>query len=151
MRLNIWISILFVLWLPASFADEAALRALVSNYIDTYAERTDIDKLLSFYADEFRFYDEKLNLELTNKQELSAFFDWQNPHFKVMGDKSLRTSSIDVADNKVIVKGWFNPFKWGQKHYEQMPFTMTFTFDEHHLILSHTDNINYPDSLLNPS
>ena len=55
---------------------EHAVRNEAMNYFDTFSERSDWDKFLSFYREDVRFKDIMLQFELDSLWKFKRFYKW---------------------------------------------------------------------------
>ncbi len=127
--------------------------SLVENTTDqfyqTFNERQDFEKFLSFYAEEAILEDIVNGDRIEGKEALKNFFDWTNPDFQLLEDNSLVVSEQIIQNNKAVVQGYFTPFKWGTAEFEAMHFTTILSFNEEGKIIKQVDWINYPATLVN--
>ena len=117
-------------------------------YFDTYAERKDWNKLLSFYSPQMTFEDVVLQMKLDSFSQFKKFYNWPDPGFKKLSDsqQSLVVESLVANDSMAVARGHFNPFYWHGEYIEPawgMEFTMWLYFDENQKITRHIDWIEY--------
>lgn len=133
---------------PSDF--EQALRSKALAYFETFAERSDWDKLCSFYREDVHFKDIMLQLDLDSLWKFKRFYKWdeEGDRFKKMSpeQKHLSLQALVVEGNTVAGRGHFNPFyydktlinpEWG------MEFTIWLRFDENLRIIEQIDWIEY--------
>lgn len=129
---------------------EHSVRNEAINYFDTFSERSDWDKFLSFYREDVRFKDITLQLELDSLWKFKRFYKWdeEGDRFKKLypEQEHLNIQSLVVEGNTVAAKGHLNPFyydgtlidsDWG------MEFTIWLTFDENLKIIEQNDWMEY--------
>lgn len=134
---------------------EHAVRNKAINYFDTFSERSDWDKFLSFYREDVRFKDITLQLELDSLWKFKRFYKWdeEGDRFKKLypDQEHLNIQSLVVEGNTVAAKGHLNPFyydgtlidsDWG------MEFTIWLTFDENLKIIEQIDWMEYDTGTL---
>ena len=122
---------------------------IVEDYYQTLNKRQDLKKFLDFYDERIVLEDIINGDRIVGKEELSAFFDWNNPDFKSLDLNSLIIDEKIIHNNISVVKGYFSKFQWGQSEFEAMHFTTILTFDKSNKIIKQVDWINYPATLVN--
>lgn len=130
---------------------ESDLSKTVRDYYNTYNERADVEKMLTYYAPNVVFEDIINGDRIEGKDALREFLDWDNPNFHQLDDTLLVIQSIIIQDHHAAIKGYFKEFKWGDTAFEPMHFTTLLTFDDTKRITKQVDWINYPSSLVNYS
>lgn len=124
---------------------------IVDDYYQTYAEREDFEKFLSFYDSSIVLEDMIYGNRVTGIENFRAFFDWPNPNFESKDSVALVVINQVIDENTVVTEGYFTPFSWGGLDVEAMYFTMILTFNEEGKINRHVDWINYPEYLIDNS
>jgi len=123
------------------------------KFFDTFADRSDWNKFLSFYSDELEFDDVTLQLHLDSLWKFKRFYNWEDGHFKKLtpDQKHMTVESLIANDSVAVAHGHFNPFyyynnlidtEWG------MEFTIWLYFDENLKIKKQIDWIEYDSSTL---
>ena len=125
------------------------LPKIVEDYYNVYNERQDIDQFMQFYAKEVVLEDIINGDRIEGKQALKSFFNWDDPNFKKLSPNNLIITDKLIDENKVVLKGYFMPFKWGEAEFNAMHFTSILSFNSSGKIIHQTDWINYPSSLVN--
>lgn len=120
-------------------------------FFETYNERTDFEKFLSFYNEDIVLEDIINGDRVVGKAALRNFFDWKNPDFKSLDSNRLVIHERIISDQQAVVKGHFSRFSWGGTEFEAMHFTTILTFDTAGKIIKQVDWINYPATLVNYS
>ncbi|MEX0361811.1 MAG: nuclear transport factor 2 family protein, partial [Allomuricauda sp.] len=118
-------------------------------FFKVFNKRQDFERFLDFYDDTVVLEDIINGDRIEGKQALRSFFDWSNPDFELLEESSLVVNEITVDDNRVVVSGYFTPFKWGDTEFEAMHFTTLLTLNESGKIIKQVDWINYPSNLVN--
>ena len=131
-----------------SCQQENNIEKVVKAYYQTYQERNDFQKFLSFYDDNLIMEDIITGERKNGKKEFAEFFDWGNPAFSKTDRFSLIITHQVIQKNQVATQGYFTPFKWGDQHFEAMHFTTFLTFNEAGKIIKQVDWINYPSGLV---
>jgi len=128
--------------------EDSLIQEATKEYYQTYQNRNDFQKFLSFYDDQVILEDIMLGERKIGKKEFAEFFDWGNPDFSKTDSLALIITDQLIQKNKVVTQGYFTPFKWGEQHFEAMHFTTILTFNAAGKITKQVDWINYPASLL---
>jgi len=103
---------------------------------------------MEFYADSIKFEDIINGDQLSGKEAIRGFFQWDNPDFKLLDSVAMIIEDEVVDLNKAITKGYFTPFEWSGIRYESMYFISILEFNKDQKIVKHTDWINYPAILV---
>jgi hypothetical protein len=124
-----------------------------SAFFNTYAERKDWNKLLSFYRADMKFQDIPLQLNLDSLWQFERFYNWPDTNFRKLTPEQphLEVEHLVVNDSVAIAYGHFNSFYWyGKKNTPDwgMNFTMLLEFDEDLKIRKHIDWIEYDADVL---
>ena len=126
-------------------------KEVISSFYEVYADRSNINQLMKFYAAEVVFQDVMLGEYVRTHDSVQQFLDWNNPAFydeeKLFGE----LFAISAEGRKIIVEGKFLPFKWLEEDYGPMLFTSIFELNADGLIIQQQDWINYPASILDYS
>jgi len=123
-------------------------KQIIESYYQTYQDRNNFQKFLSFYDENIILEDIMFGEKIIGKEKFAEFFDWENPKFKKLEEKTLIIKEQIFDKNKVVTKGYFTPFKWGEYECEAMHFTTILTLNETGKIIKHVDWINYPSTLI---
>jgi len=150
-KISVFISLSLTLLLLSCTATEKqdSIRQEVEEYYQTYQQREDFQRFLSFYSDDVVLEDMISGDKIEGKSALAEFFNWDTPGFQKTEDQALIITEQIIEGNKVVTKGYFTPFQWGETRFEAMHFTTLLTFNEQGKIIKHVDWINYPSTLLN--
>ncbi|MDC6367029.1 MULTISPECIES: nuclear transport factor 2 family protein [Flavobacteriaceae] len=124
------------------------IKSTVDAYYETYRYRKDFEQLLSFYDDEIILEDYINGDRIEGKKALQDFLDWDNPNFKMIEPFALEISDQLIDGNKVVTKGYFSKFQWGEYEFGPMQFVTILTFNRNGKIIHHEDWINYPSNLI---
>lgn len=130
-----------------------AVKATATEFFKTYAERSDWEKLLSFYRKDLVFEDVLLQLRLDSLWQFERFYDWPDTNFRKLypGQPSLEVEHLLVDDSTAIAAGYFTPFYWYGQLIEPdwgMQFQMVLHFDDDLRIKKQVDWIEYDDATL---
>ena len=127
------------------------LRPVVEDYIKTYQERSDWDKMLSFYSDSIVLKDLNFGLEFKGIEAFKGFYDWPNPDFQKLSpdQKSLTVDELVIDGSTAVIRGQFQPFYWkGEQQNWPGGFSIWLHFDKQQKIDQQLAYIIYPASLL---
>lgn len=122
-------------------------------YFQTFAERKDWEKLLSFYSDTVNFEDVLLQTKIRGKEEFKEFYDWPNPSFKKLSEdqQHLVVEDLAVSDSAAVARGYLNPFYFNDKLWELKHggnFTIWLYFDDNLKIRKQVDWFEYPSDVM---
>ncbi len=123
------------------------------EFFTTFAERSDWEKLCSFYREDMVFEDIMLQLKLDSLWQFKRFYKWddEGENFKKLTPEQehLTLYSLVANDSVAVARGRVNPFyyygelideEWG------MEFTIWLYFDENLKIKKQIDWMEYaPD------
>ena len=131
----------------------AQIEKIAKEYFQTFAERKNWDKLLSFYADDMTFHDVMLHLELDSLWQFQRFYNWPDTNFqKLSADQQhLILEDLAISENLAVGRGHFNPFFW---HGEKMgpgwgmEFCIWLYFNDAYKIQRQVDWIEYDTTVL---
>ena len=134
---------------------EDTVRAMANSYFQTFAERSDWEKMCSFYREDVKFKDVMLQLDLDSLWQLKRFYKWdeEGDRFKKLfpEQKHLEVISLAVDGDLAVAKGHLNPFyydgelidvEWG------MDFTIWLRFDDSLKIIEQIDWFEYDPIVL---
>ncbi|MCB0548597.1 MAG: nuclear transport factor 2 family protein [Phaeodactylibacter sp.] len=121
-------------------------------YFQTFSQRTDWEKLLSFYRDDVQFTDTNMRYRAKSIGGFKAFYNWPDPGFEKMSPDQahLELESLVANDSIAVGRGHFNPFYWHGKlqEWDDASFTIWLYFDQQGKIYKQYDFITYPVELL---
>lgn len=157
----LWLLLLIAAWScqPAEQEGTPSRQQLVEqkaqDFFDTFAERTDWEKLCSFYREDMVFQDITLQLHLDSLWKFKRFYRWdeEGDQFQKLSpdQKHLSIYSL-VADEEVAVaRGRVNPFYYGGTLIDVewgMEFTIWLYFDEDLNIIKQIDWMEYDPNAL---
>ncbi|MBY5993170.1 nuclear transport factor 2 family protein [Ferrimonas balearica] len=127
------------------------LRQRAQAYFDVYAQRTDFEALMAFYAEDAVLEDRVTGHHAQGRGAIRAFLDWSRGGFAVQdGGPALVLERLQVTGHIALAQGQFRPFRYQGQPLGPWRFTMRLTFDERGRIRHQSDWIAYPPSLLGP-
>jgi len=134
---------------------EEDVRQKAKEYFETFAERSDWDKLCSFYREDVSFKDITLQLDLDSLWKFKRFYKWdeEGNRFKKMSpeQKHLSLESLVVEGNVVAGRGHINPFYYDGELVDSdwgMEFTIWLYFDKNLKITKQIDWMEYDPNTL---
>ncbi len=148
MKLNVWFYSYILIAIVSCTPNSHNTSDIAKEYYKTYQERNDFEKFLSFYDDNIVLEDIVNADSIVGKKALKEFLDWNNPSFQKVGNEALVIYEQIIEDNKVVTRGYFTEFLWGETKLEAMHFVTILTFNESGKIIKHIDWINYPSNLI---
>lgn len=130
-----------------------AVKKTTEAYFQTFAERKDWEKLLSFYQEDFVFEDVIVQKHTKDIEAFKAYYDWPNPNFKKLfpEQKHLEIEYIITNDSMSVVQGHVNPFYWEGKLWKMEwggKFTIWLFFNQELKIIRQIDWFEYPGDVL---
>lgn len=155
----LWLASTVVACTPEPAAPEPSRAEQVEeraqDFFDTFADRTDWEKLCSFYQEDMRFHDVTLQLHLDSLWKFKRFYQWdqEGDRFQKLSpdQQHLAVESLLANDSVAVARGRVNPFyydgylidtEWG------MDFTIWLYFDEDLQITKQIDWMEYDPSVL---
>lgn len=131
--------------------ETSPLQDTVDDYIKTYQERNDWEKMLSFYSDSIYLYDPNLQYECNGMEEFKFFYNWPDTNFRKFSPEqaNLTVEDLMIEGNKAVLRGRFNPFYW-QGQLQDWPggYTIWLFFNEDQKIIQQYDYIIYPPEII---
>ena len=128
----------------ATELNNAHLRQLAADYFNTYSQRLNFDRLMSFYADDALLEDVIYGHRAEGKMAIREFLDWGRGDFKLLqGSKILTIEQQVFGPNRVVTEGYFHRFSYQGKPLGPWRFIITLKFNSEGKISQHTDWINY--------
>ncbi|KGJ93671.1 hypothetical protein ND2E_2164 [Colwellia psychrerythraea] len=144
MRIILSLFIIFILNACASTHENNQLPQVVKEYFDTYSQRDNFKKFMSYYADNAQFKDIIYGNSLQGKDEIKEFLNWDKGEFEtLMGTKALTVTKHTYGKNTVITEGYFHTFSYYGQKLGPWLFVITLEFDSENKIIKQTDWINY--------
>ena len=134
----------------SDFGKKEDLRPIAEEFFETYKARKDFNKFLSFYDEQIVLEDIINGDRIKGKKNVKAFLDWDNNKFQLIDSVVLELEYLIVEERKVVAKGHFTPFQWGDSKFGPMHFTTILNFNVNKKIVKQVDWINYPYKLIDP-
>ena len=132
---------------------EEEVRQKATAFFETFSQRKDWDKLLSFYRPDLQFHDISLHLELDSLWQFERFYNWPDTGFQKLSPEQehLAIESLVVEDSTAVVRGHLNPFYYYGKLVDVdwgMEFTIWLYFDQDLKIKRQVDWFEYDPSVV---
>lgn len=146
----LWSFFLLIFFIQSINA-QSIIESTVADYIQTYQERTDWEKLVSFYSDTLHFEDINLGLKMEGIEAFKKFYDWPNPDFQKLTPEQLifKTEAILIQRNQAIIRGHFEPFIWkGERQEWAGDFVFWLYFNKAGKIVEQLDYVKYPSWII---
>lgn len=136
---------LFVAVFLFSCAKENSNKELGERFFELYSKRKEIDKIVSFYADEFEYENIGFESEADSPRFLyEEFYGWKDPAFKFEDDNTVIVTEIISSSNSIVAKGYTQPYTYNGKYVEGSRFVIWLDLDENSRIVKQTDWFDYP-------
>lgn len=139
---------LLTCFLFLSSCTESDTLRIANDYFDTYRQRTDYEKFISFYDDEAVLEDIINGDRIIGKESIKTFFNWDHPDYSRRAEKALILESLLIKGDLAVAKGYFTAFSWKSSTFGPMHFTILLSFNQDGKIIKQVDWINYPASLV---
>jgi len=145
MRTVLTILIVFLLSGCASSSNNHNdLSEIVDEYFSVYSQRTDFERLMSFYDNNAQFEDVIYGNSLKNKEEIKGFLAWDRGEFKILsGDRALTVTKQIFEKKTVVTQGFFLEFSYDGQVLGPWLFVIVQEFNSQNKIIKQTDWINY--------
>ena len=119
-------------------------RATAEQYFEVYAERTDFEQFMSFYAEDAVLEDLIYGHLAQGKSNIRAFLNWNDGKFSLAnGETALELDSLHIDGQHAYARGRFNPFNYAGKPHGPWRFLIALEFNKKGQIVRHVDWINY--------
>lgn len=118
---------------------------MAERYFEIYSKRNELDKMLSFYADEFDY--ENIGFEtMTNDPKFlfENIYGWKDPAFRYESENSIEIEELVTAKNSIVAKGKTKNYIYNGKEVEGTRFVIWLDLDENSKIIQQTDWFAYP-------
>lgn len=120
------------------------IRATALDLFDTFKQRKDFERFLTFYDKNVKFEDVFHKVKLTNKAQFLDFYDWQKGDFDRLSNQFiLQLDTLVIDGNSAVAQGTFLPFKFNGEKMGPWDFVIWLEFNEQGKVISQRDWINY--------
>lgn len=140
-----YILLIIVTVFIVSCQKENKTKQIGERFFETYAERKDVQKMLSFYADEFQY--ENVGFEMTlndSKYLYENVYGWSDPNFIFSGKQTITVDETLSSDSTIVAKGITMPYTYNGKNVEGTRFVIWLELDKDLKIRKQTDWFDYP-------
>lgn len=115
------------------------------RFFEIYSERKDIDKMHSFYADEFQYENIGFGAETDNPKFLfEEIYGWKDPAFKYESNQTIEVTKIVSNDSTIVATGMTLPYSYNGKEAQGTKFVIWLDLDSNSKIKKQTDWFDYP-------
>lgn len=137
---------LFVL-VSVSCSTEKNNYQLGERFFEIYSKRSEIDKILSFYADEFEYENIGFSSNTNDPKFLyEDYYGWNNPAIKYENENSITVTEILSNKYSIVAKGYTMPYTYNGNQVEGNRFVIWLELDDNSRIIKQTDWFDYPMS-----
>lgn len=137
---------IFIL-LAVSCSTESNNHQLGERFFEIYSKRAEIDKMLSFYADEFEYENIGFSSSTNDPKFLyEDFYGWKNPAIKYESENSITVTEILSNKYSIVAKGYTMPYLYNGNYVEGNRFVIWLELDDNSRIIKQTDWFDYPMS-----
>ena len=128
-----------------SCSQENKNQKLGERFFETYSKRKEIDKMVSFYADEFEYENIGFESETNDPKFLyEQIYGWKDPAFKYNSVESITLTKIVSNDSTLVATGKTLPYTYNNKEVEGTRFVIWLDLDKDSKIKKQTDWFDYP-------
>jgi len=115
------------------------------RFFDTYAQMGDMEKILSFYADDFSYENVLFGSETDDPATLYRdFYRWGDSNFSYTGNKFIIVEEMDWGENSVTARGLTSAYTYKGREVPGVRFVIWLEMDKDHKIIRQTDWYDYP-------
>jgi hypothetical protein len=137
-------TIIFISSCASKYRTINELHQVVEDYFSVYSQRSDFNRLISFYDNNAQFEDIVYGNILKNKEEIKEFLAWNKGDFKALsGEKILTVTKQVIKGNTAVSQGFFHEFSYNGQKFGPWLFVIVQEFNYQHKIIKQTDWINY--------
>lgn len=128
-----------------SCTKESKTKEIGERFFTTFSQRTEVDKMLSFYAQKFDYENIGFESETDNPKFLyEEFYGWKDPAIKYNGKESVKIDEIVTSDSSIIARGTTLPYTYNGKEVKGTRFVIWLELDKDLKIRKQTDWFDYP-------
>lgn len=120
------------------------------EFYQTYAERKDVKKLMSFYSELPVYIDAVPQITVKGKENIQNQYNWSDPSYKIHPQypQTVKIDQIISNDSIVIVSGQYNPYYYNDKLINKMQFNSWLYFNKEGKIVKQIEWVQYPMDIL---
>ena len=140
------ILLLFIMaGLAISCQKENKTKQIGERFFETYSKRSEIDKMISFYAKNFHYENVGFQSEADDPKFLyESFYNWPDPNFKFSAPETIKLENLLTDDSTIVAKGTTMPYQYKGKTVEGTRFVIWLELDKDLKIKKQTDWFDYP-------
>lgn len=129
-------------WNPAQ--SSVSIEETARTYFEVYAQRSDFERFMNFYASDAVVRDIIYGNEVAGKDDIRKFFDWERGGFKVVTPGPILEVETQVVSGRtVITRGAFKQFEYDGNRMGPWKFLIWQRFDDTGQVIYQEDWINY--------
>lgn len=130
-----------------SCSTETNNHKLGERFFEIYSNRSELDKMLSFYADEFEYENIGFASKANDPKFLyEEFYGWNNPAIKYESENTITVTEILSSTYSIVAKGYTMPYTYNGNYVEGNRFVIWLELDGNSRIIKQTDWFDYPMS-----
>src|SRR5690606_38492733 len=115
------IILLALSWSFLSCTGENKTQEIGERFFENYSKRKEIDKMVSFYAEEFQYENIGFESEADDPRFLYRdFYGWADPNFRFSGTETVEVAEILANDSTIVAKGKFMAHTYKSRAVEEM-------------------------------
>ncbi len=139
------ILLLFTVIFLVSCGKENKTQQIGERFFQTYSQRKEVDKMISFYAKDFHYENIGFESETDDPKFLyEEFYGWKDPAFLYKSDKTISIEEIVSNDSTIVATGTTMPYSYNGKEVEGTGFVIWLDLDKDLKIKKQTDWFDYP-------
>ncbi len=139
--------LLCLAWCFISCGGENKTKEIGERFFETYSKRKEIDKMVSFYAEDFHYENIGFESEADDPRFLyESFYGWSDPNFRFNNPETVQVDEIISNDSTIVAKGKFMAHSYRSRAVEEMRFVILLELDQDLKIKKQTDWFDYPMS-----
>lgn len=125
--------------------NEGKTRKIGEEYLQIFSQRKELDRILSFYSNDFVYRNVSFDSETDDPKFLfEQLYGWKDPGFKYSGTESIEVLQIVDNDTAIVVKGRSLPYSYNGREVKGNDFVIWLDLDKNHKIKRQTDWYDYP-------
>lgn len=128
-----------------SCSKEIQTQKIGDRFFETFSERKEIDKMISFYAADFAYENIGFGSETNDPKFLyEQIYGWKDPAFKYDSKESITLTKLVSNDSTLVATGETLPYTYNGKEVEGTRFVIWLDLDKDSKIKKQTDWFDYP-------
>lgn len=128
-----------------SCSNENKTKEIGERFFENYSKRKEIDKMVSFYAENFHYENIGFESEADDPRFLySDFYGWADTGFQFSTPETIKVEEIVSSDSSIVAKGKFLAHSYKGRAVEEMRFVIWLELDKDLKIKKQTDWFDYP-------